>query len=100
MSKKYYDKLMTGSGSTTKAVKSKFGSKMLAAMGWETGKGLGANEDGRLECIQVKRREEGVGLGQDAGEDGGLEKVKVNGIDKKEFKWNDSFWTNMYNGAV
>ena len=36
---------------------------MLGAMGWQEGKGLGAQMDGRTECIQVKRREEGVGLG-------------------------------------
>ena len=47
----------------------------------------------------MKRREEGVGLGQDAGEDGGM-KTLVNGVDKKDFKWNDSFWTDMYNGAA
>jgi len=35
MSKKYYDRLLVGSGSTGKVVKSKFGEKMLAMMGWE-----------------------------------------------------------------
>ena len=68
MSKKYFDKLVAGTGSTTKAVKSKFGSKILASMGWTEGAGLGANEDGRQECIQITRREEGVGLGGDLGE--------------------------------
>ena len=53
MSKSYYDKLITGTGSTAKTVKSKFASKILANLGWESGKGLGANEDGRTECIQV-----------------------------------------------
>ena len=24
----------------------------------------------------------------------------VNGVEKKEFKWNDTFWNDMYNGAV
>ena len=51
MSKKYFNKLMIGSGSTTKKVKSKFGEKIMAQLGWESGKGLGANEDGLLECI-------------------------------------------------
>ena len=53
MSKKYYDKLMTGTGQTKKTVQSKFASKMLASMGWKDGAGLGANMDGRTECIQV-----------------------------------------------
>ena len=37
------------------------------------------------ECIQIKRREEGVGLGQE------------NDTPAATFKWNDEFWTNMYN---
>ena len=24
----------------------------------------------------------------------------MNGVDKKEFVWNDAFWDNMYNGAA
>ena len=88
MSKKYFNKLIEGTGSTTKAVKSKFGAKILADMGWSEGLGLGANKDGMTECIQVTRREEGVGLGGDIGE--GESK-------KKTFQWNDAFWTNMYN---
>ena len=85
MSRKYYDKLMTGTGSTTKEVKSKFGEKIMAQLGWETGKGLGKNEDGMKDCIQVKRREEGVGLGQE------------NMTPSTSFKWNDKFWDNAYN---
>ena len=63
MSKKYFDKLITGTGSTTKKVKSKFGEKIMQAMGWEDGKGLGKKMDGLNEPIQVTRREEGAGLG-------------------------------------
>ena len=51
MSKKYYDKLVAGSGSTNKKVKSKFGEKLMAQMGWEQGKGLGKNENGMVDCI-------------------------------------------------
>ena len=51
MSRKYFDKLMVGSGSTNVAVKSKFGSAMLAKMGWKEGEGLGKNEDGMKSCI-------------------------------------------------
>ena len=53
MSKKFYDKLALGTGTSNKEVKSKFGSKIMAQLGWQAGKGLGANEDGRKECIQV-----------------------------------------------
>ena len=88
MSKKYFDKMLMGKGSTTKAVKSKIGSKLLAGMGWTQGQGLGLNNDGRTECIQVTRREEGVGLGGELGEGEST---------KKNFQWNDAFWTNMYN---
>ena len=85
MSRKYFDKLMVGSGSTSKQVKSKFGAKIMEQMGWEDGKGLGKEEDGMKDCIQVSRREEGVGLGQE------------NQTPSTQFKWNDSFWTDMYN---
>ena len=51
MSKKYFDKLMLGSGKTNKMVKSKFGEKIVAQLGWEQGKGLGKKEDGLKECI-------------------------------------------------
>ena len=68
-------------------------------MGWEDGKGLGKNQDGIKNCIQVKRREEGVGLGQDEQENGG-DKLKVNGIEKKEFKWGDTFWNDAFNSAA
>ena len=88
MSRKYFDKLMTGTGSTSRTVKSKFGSKIMEQLGWNEGKGLGKNEDGMKECIQVTRREEGTGLGQD--------EVKAS----TAFKWNDAFWDDVYNKNV
>ena len=42
-------------------------------------------EGGITDCIQVERREEGVGLGQE------------NQTPSLQFKWNDQFWTDMYN---
>ena len=63
MSRKYFDKLIVGDGTSQKKVKSKFGEMMMAKLGWSEGKGLGRNEDGMKEVIQVKRREVGSGLG-------------------------------------
>lgn len=39
------------------------GAGMLAKMGWTTGVGLGANNDGRTEAITTNAYQEGVGLG-------------------------------------
>lgn len=35
MSRKYFDKLMTGTGVTQKKVKSKLGEMLMKKMGWE-----------------------------------------------------------------
>ncbi len=88
MSRKYFDRLLTGTGETNKEVKSKFGTKMLENMGWSKGKGLGKNEDGMKDCIQIKRREEGTGLGD------------VNLTPAATFKWGDCFWDEAYNTAA
>ena len=57
-------------------------------MGWSKGKGLGKNEDGMEKPIQIKRREEGTGLGE------------VNLTPAATFKWADNFWDNAYNTAA
>jgi Pin2-interacting protein X1 len=33
-------------------------------MGWKEGKGLGKSQSGTTECIQIKRRDDNVGLGK------------------------------------
>ena len=43
MSRKYYDRLLVGTGATTKKVESKFGEALMAKMGWKKGDGLGKN---------------------------------------------------------
>ena len=58
MSAKYFDRLMTGDGTSSKQVTSKFGLKYMSKFGWEQGKGLGKKENGAQECLQVKRRED------------------------------------------
>ncbi len=63
MSRKYFDKLMTGTGVTDKKVKSSLAETLMKKMGWSEGKGLGKKEDGDVEVLQIKRREEGQALG-------------------------------------
>ena len=86
MSKKYFDKLMTGSGHSSKKVQSKFGEAMLKKMGWAEGKGLGKKENGDTDCFQIKRREDQSGLGTKT--------------EEKKFKWDDAFWVNMYDNVA
>jgi hypothetical protein len=79
MSKKYYDKVLAGSGTSSVKVKSAFGSKILAKYGWSEGQGLGASMSGVQECVQVERREDRVGIGAE--------------------KTGDSEWDNWWSGA-
>jgi hypothetical protein len=79
MSRKYYDKVLSGSGTSSVKVKSAFGSKILAKYGWKEGQGLGSSMEGVEECVQVERREERVGIGAE--------------------KKSDSEWDNWWSGA-
>ena len=80
MSKKYFDKLMIGTGTTEKAVKTSSKIQaMMAKMGHKEGQGLGKKEDGMRAPIQITRRDEGVGLGNESN------------APKDTFKWNDNF---------
>jgi len=47
----------------------KLGNKMMEKMGWESGKGLGAKQDGMLEPIQVKKKEDKKGIGHEGHDD-------------------------------
>ena len=60
-----------------------FGERMLKTLGWEKGKGLGKEEQGMKEAIEVKKKEDTVGVG------GG---PVVN--------WNDAWWEDAFNSAV
>ena len=49
--------------STSAPMKSKFGAKMMAKMGYVEGQGLGAQGRGRLAPIETQLRPQGIGLG-------------------------------------
>lgn len=77
---------MTGDGTSGKKVQSKFGAKIMAKFGWEEGKGLGKKENGTVDCVQIKRREDQLGLGKEE--------------EKKKFDWGDDFWKTSYDSIV
>jgi len=84
MSKKYNDKITQGTGFSNVKFECDYGLAILQKMGWTEGKGLGASENGLKECVQVKRRDESLGLG----------------INQKEFKWNNNWWEKQFNAAI
>jgi hypothetical protein len=51
--------------STWKNDKSAFGFRMLKKMGWKEDTGLGKNEDGRVDNVKLKIRDNCVGLGSE-----------------------------------
>eukprot|EP01071_Lankesteria_metandrocarpae_P014703 Lankesteria_metandrocarpae@DN881_c0_g1_i1.p1 len=63
MSTKFYSRLAEGTGTSGIPFKSKFGSSILKQCGWNEGDGLGRDKNGIKECIQVSKRESGLGLG-------------------------------------
>ncbi len=49
---------------------------------------MGKKEDGEVEVLQIKRREEGQALGAEA------QTAAAN------FKWGDQFWVDVYNTSA
>ena len=86
MSKRYYERLAKGSAVSKKEFRSDFGLKILKKFGWEEGKGLGRDLDGQNDCVQISRREQGVGLGG--------EKAEAENGGAKEW---DNWWEGAYN---
>lgn len=88
MSKKYQERVAKGSGFSTKEFTSDFGLKILKKFGWKEGEGLGANKDGITECVQIKRRAVGAGVGAE----------EVDGVhDAKHW---ENWWSDAYNNAA
>ncbi|KAL6770105.1 hypothetical protein ACKKBG_A33620 [Auxenochlorella protothecoides x Auxenochlorella symbiontica] len=56
-----------------------YGERMLKTMGWDKGQGLGRTGEGIKEAIQVKKKEDSVGVGGRA-----------------SWKWDDNWWERAY----
>lgn len=63
MSKKYYERILKGSGVQSRKFKSSFGSSILKKYGWEDGEGLGKERTGTVDPLQIKRRTALLGVG-------------------------------------
>ncbi len=83
MSMKYIEE-MSRKGISYKKYNSEFGAKILGKFGWKEGEGLGKTKNGITEAIQIKRREENIGLGKK----------------KKEVVWNDKWWEHTYDNIL
>merc|ERR1712032_1736887 len=91
MSRKWFDMLLVGKGTTEREVKSKFGAAMMEKLGWAQGEVLGKKKEkmqGLVKPVQMKRRDEDVGLG---GEHQTIQ---------DKFKWNEKTWEDAYNSTI
>lgn len=60
-----------------------FGERMLQSLGWEKGKGLGKQEQGMKEAIEVKKKDDTLGVGG-----------------RPSTNWKDAWWEDAFNAAV
>jgi len=58
----------------------------MVSMGWKEGHGLGKNQHGVTDCVQVRRRDDGVGLGKKA----------LGG----PTNWKDDWWNDAFNNSI
>jgi Pin2-interacting protein X1 len=86
MSSKYRDRLLQSSGVSNIRFESEYSKKLMTQMGWKEGNGLGKNQHGEYDCVQVKRREENAGLGKKA----------LGG----PTNWKDEWWNEAYNNSI
>jgi Pin2-interacting protein X1 len=66
MASKYRDRIVQSSGVSNIRFNSEYSKKLMVSMGWKEGNGLGKNQQGTRDCVQIRRREDNVGLGQKA----------------------------------
>ena len=79
-----YIEEMSRKGISYKKYNSEFGAKILGKFGWKEGEGLGKTKNGITEAIQIKRREENMGLGKT----------------QKKIVYNDKWWENSYDNIL
>ena len=79
-----YIEEMSRKGISYKKYNSEFGAKILGKFGWKEGEGLGKTKNGITEAIQIKRREENMGLGKT----------------QKKVVYNDKWWENSYDNIL
>ena len=91
MSRKWFEMLAVGSGTTNREVKSSFGEKILKKMNWDKGDLLGKKKEdmmGLAEPVQMKRRAENLGMGAE----------EMN--EKQRWKWDSKPWEDAFNSTI
>ncbi len=87
MSAKYREKVLSTSGISHRKFESEYGKKLMKQMGWVEGNGLGKNQHGETECVQLRRKEDNQGIG--------TKKEDLNSTD-----WKDQWWNDAYNNSI
>ncbi|PRW56427.1 G patch domain-containing 4 [Chlorella sorokiniana] len=74
---------VAGLGVAKPKVTGGFGERLMRTMGWEAGQGLGKDGTGIKEAIQVKKKEDTVGVGGNG-----------------SYAWGDKWWEKAFDSAV
>lgn len=78
--------MLASSGVSNIRFESEFAKNVMLKMGWKEGNGLGKHQHGEKDCVQIKRREENLGLG----------KKTLGG----PTNWKDDWWNETYNNSI